>query len=185
MKFRRGGRLALSDKLYIEHEEVEFVSSISYLGFTIGYTATSFTRHVKERRSKAVSSIYTLPDLRKLSLNVALEVFRLKIAPSAAYGIRQIWRSLSLADLQIIDGVKTLFLKRLLGVSKFSSNTLVYLIASTPTLIEELRETYGLEMTPAYFLSFIVKLRNASVDFVETIVNSIIGQNVSPPHTRA
>jgi hypothetical protein len=149
MKFRRGGRLAASDKLIIADQEIEFVQRFSYLGFELTATATSFSAHIQERKRKAICSIVSIPDLRRISMATALKLFALKVAPVASYGIRTIWQDLKISDLEDLESIKANFLKRAMGLSKFTQNRLTYMMARTSTFIEDLRGIYGLEETAA------------------------------------
>lgn len=74
----------------------------------------------------------------------------MKVAPTAAYGIQLIWKYLSLANLEALDSVKPSSLKKVLGLHRSGPKRLVYLLAVTPSLIEELRRRFSLEETPAY-----------------------------------
>ena len=85
--------------------------------------------------------------IRALSLSTVL---KLKVSPIASYCLHIIWKHLSASQLHLLDKVKPAFLKRVLGVSSYSRNRIVYTICDTPTLIEELRTTFQLEITPAY-----------------------------------
>jgi hypothetical protein len=147
MKFRRGGRLAASDRLVLGTHNIPFVPQVNYLGFLITATAGNFSNHIAERHRKAVIAISSLPDLRRISLDTALSLFSLKIAPIASYGIRCIWTKLKLSDLMKLDRVKTTFIKRALGVHKLSRNRLVYLLADVPSFIEDLIKIFKLPAT--------------------------------------
>ena len=50
----------------------------------------------------------------------------------------------------MLDRVKPLFFKRVLGVSKFTKNRLVYIISETITFVEELQKQYCLPRTDAF-----------------------------------
>jgi hypothetical protein len=130
--------------------DIPFVAAFSYLGFTLTPTASTFTKHITERRVKAVVTMVAIPDLRKLSLNTAVRLFTLKIAPVAAYGITVIWNYLKPSDLDVLNGVKATFLKRLLCLHKTTPSRLAFQIAGVPSFIEELRATYALSDTVAY-----------------------------------
>jgi hypothetical protein len=171
MKFRRGGRLATSDSLMVDGHQVEFVSSFSYLGFELTATADAFGKHIAERKRKAAFNIISMPNLRKLSLETAIKLFKLKIAPIAAYGIRAIWKKLKISDLESLDKIKTIYLKRTLGVSKFASNRLVYLLTNTTSFLEDLMTMYELEHTAAsteFKRRYDLKVAEVKTDFYET-----------------
>jgi hypothetical protein len=149
MKFRRGGRLASSDILHLAGSQIDFVPYFVYLGFTLTVTLNSFTKHLETRRFNAIRSMYLLPDIRMISILTGLKLFSLKIAPIASYGVRQIWLSLTLANLTSIENVRTSYLKRLLGISKFSRNRIVHVLIGGKTFVEEIADLYQLERTDA------------------------------------
>jgi hypothetical protein len=149
MKFRRGGHLAATDKLIVRGSEIEFVNSFSYLGFYLTTSLGSFNRHIEERRTVALMKMLSLPDLRLLSLETASKIFRLIISPCAVYGIRTIWESLNKGNMEMLEGVKMLFLKRVLGVSKFARNRTMYIISGCSSHCEDLVAVYALERTTA------------------------------------
>jgi hypothetical protein len=101
--------------MVIDGRTIPFVSSFVYLGVTFTVSASTFTRHVQDRRDKAIAAIRLLPSLRPLSLNTALGLFVCKIAPMATYGIPQCWSLLKLSDFKAIDSVLMCFLRRVLG----------------------------------------------------------------------
>jgi hypothetical protein len=172
MKFRRGGRLAASDTICIEGHQIEFVSSFSYLGFELTSNASAFGKHIAERKRKALFTMLSIPDVRMLSVKTAIELFRLKIAPIAAYGIRVIWGKLKVSDLEALDKIKSTYLKRALGVSKFAKNRLVYLLADTASFIEDLMTIYNLEHTAAsieFKRRLELKFAEVNEDFLHTL----------------
>jgi hypothetical protein len=148
MKFRRGGHLAATDKLIVRGTEIEFVSSFVYLGFHLTTTLSSFNRHIEERKMVAIMKMIALPDLRCLSLSAAIKIFRLIISPCAAYGIRSIWSAMTKSNMETLEGVKMMFLKRVLGVSKYTKNRTVYIMTGCSSHCEDLVATYALEESP-------------------------------------
>jgi hypothetical protein len=172
MKFRRGGRLAANDTLCIAGHQVEFVTTFSYLGFELTSTANAFGKHIAERKRKALFTMLSIPDIRMLSLKTAIELFRLKIAPIATYGIKVIWSKLNVREIEDLDKIKTTYLKRALGVSKFAKKRLVYLLADTTSFIEDLMSIYNLEHTAAsieFKRRLELKFAEVNNDFVHTI----------------
>jgi hypothetical protein len=150
MKFRKGGRLARSDELFIENQKIPFVGGFSYLGYWITPSLSSFGEHIKIRKVKSIAAIWTLPDLRKLSIKTAMQLFDLKIAPCAAYGIKEIWEKLSVANMLDMERVKSHYIKRALGVAKNARNRLAYLLTGESTMLERLVKIFGLRRTDAY-----------------------------------
>jgi hypothetical protein len=150
VKFRRAGRLSLTDVMVIDGFTIPFVPAFVYLGVTFTVTASTFSRHVQDRRAKAIAAIRLLPSPRLLSLNAALGLFRCKIAPMAYYAIPQVWKHLKVADFRAIDGVQMCFLKRVLGVSKYTRSRLVTLLTGVTHTTQSLALTFDLPVTPAY-----------------------------------
>ncbi|KAJ4450375.1 hypothetical protein ANN_01796 [Periplaneta americana] len=66
----------------------------------------------------------SIKDLSKLSLNTAITLFRLKVAPTITYGPEIIWESLKKKNLEDIEKVKASFLKRALSLSKYTPSRL-------------------------------------------------------------
>jgi hypothetical protein len=150
MKFRRGGRFALTDVCSIDGFSIPFVSDFVYLGVTFTVTASTFTKHVQDRRAKAITAICQLPSPRSLSLAAAVNYFRMKIAPMVTYGMPECWTWLKVSDFVAIDGVLMCFLRRALGVSKFARSRLILLLTGVKLTTEELVRSYGLPLTPRY-----------------------------------
>src|SRR6266481_10763 len=99
MKFRRGGRLSRDDILKLNGTELNFVNSFTYLGITLSSSGFSFEEHLRIRTRKSIMAISSIRNPRTLSIETALKLFALKIAPIACYGIQVIWEHLSLANL--------------------------------------------------------------------------------------
>jgi hypothetical protein len=151
MKFRNGGRLARNDTILLNGRPLDFVSEFTYLGVTLTTSGMSFTKHVRERSRKAViCAMSSIKNPRTLSIETALKLFELKVAPIATYGLKLIWEFLTLDNLFMLDRVKCVFLKRLLSVSPYSRNRLVYLIVGCPTFIEDLQRLFNLPATPVF-----------------------------------
>ena len=150
MKFRRGGRLAESDTLLLNGEPLKYVNTFTYLGITLTPSGKSYKAHIEERVRKALVSAVSIAAPQRLSMETALSLFRMKIAPAAAYGIQLYWEKLTSSQLTALDRVKPAFLKRVMGLHTSTKNRLVYLLASTPLFIEELRYQHSLPETPAY-----------------------------------
>ena len=150
IKFRRGGRLARSDALSVSGKSIEFVNHFPYLGIELSFTAISFTHHVQERKRKALVAITAMRSIDMLSLGTALKLFQLKIAPMASYGMQVTWPHLTIRNLEEMDKIKATFLKRCLKVAKTTRSRLAYALCREPSFIEDLRNTFNLDDTPAY-----------------------------------
>jgi hypothetical protein len=150
MKFRRAGRRAAADVCSIDGFSIPFVSDFVYLGVTFTVTASTFTKHVQDRRAKAIAAICQLPSPRSLSLAAAVSYFRTKIAPMVTYGIPQCWDWLKVSDFVAIDGVLMCFLRRVLGVSKFTRSRHILLLTGVRLTTEELVRSHDLPHSPRY-----------------------------------
>ena len=151
MKFRRGGRVPQREGILVGNRSIDCVSSYTYLGLAITSTAKSFTKHIRERTRKALITVMSaIKNPRVLSIDTCLELFKIKIAPIASYGIEVIWEHCSLRNLRELDKVYTLFLKRALSVSKSSKNRLVYKLVGTPSFIEYVAGVFSLPQTTSY-----------------------------------
>jgi len=150
MKFRRGGRSAVKDELRLGGESLRYVNNFTYLGVTLSVTGNSFTRHVDERVRKAMVAFTSIKNPKKLSVSTALQLFNMKIAPTASYGIQLIWQNLSVQNMQELDKVKTAFLIRVLCLHRTARNRLVYLLADTSYFIEDLQKRFSLPETEAF-----------------------------------
>jgi hypothetical protein len=171
IKFRGGGRLAAADVFNIDGVNVPFVSSFVYLGVTLTVTAATFSRHVRDRKAKAIAALRLLPSPRLLSLRTALALFRCKIAPMVTYGLTSCWGYLKGTDLQDIDGVLFCFLKRVLGVSKFASSTLVLLLTGAHLITEDFRASHQLPDNAnyeSYIAQWEEKLASVDAEFLST-----------------
>jgi hypothetical protein len=171
LKFRRGGPMAASDTLNVDGVPVEFVSAYAYLGVTFTVTAATFSRHVRERRAKAIAAIRLLPSPRLLSLETAIKIFMSKIAPMATYGIPQCWSYLKISDFQAIDGVLMCFLRMVIGVSRFARSRLVLTLTGARLITECLVRTFQLPLTQnylAYLDQWEEKLASVDTEFLDT-----------------
>jgi hypothetical protein len=123
MKFRKGGNLCKSDVILCNNVQLELISSFKYLGITFQQSGATFTMHIKEKYKSAIAASYTIGGLNLLSIDTAIKLFYIKIAPIASYGITIIWLYLKHSDFKILESVKSMYLKRVLSVSKYSRNT--------------------------------------------------------------
>jgi hypothetical protein len=98
LKFRLGGKEALSVKLFYNNKEIEFVNNFCYLGVILQTTGSCFTKHIDARARAARFASYELKSLNKMSIGAALKLFDLKVAPMAYYGIQCIWIYLKTSD---------------------------------------------------------------------------------------
>ena len=150
MKFRRGGRFAESDPLHIGGTPLKYVNSFKYLGVTMPTNGRSFTEHITDRTRRALVASVGIKTPSRLSMRTALNLFEIKVAPVASYGIEVIWEFLSATQLEQLDRVKPAFLKRAMGLHCTARNRLVYLLGDTPLFVEDLRRRFSLPVTPAF-----------------------------------
>ena len=79
-----------------------------------------------------------------------MELFQIKVLPSLTYELELIWDYLSRRQLQELKSPKPMYLKRMLGVSKFALSRYAYVLARETFLVEDLRLQMLLPSTPAY-----------------------------------
>lgn len=150
VKFRRGGRLAANDQLRLGSHVLSYVNRFQYLGITLHYNGKSFTAHIAERCRKATLAFNSIKNPQRLSVETALRLFDLKIAPTACYGIEVIWEKLTTPNMETLNRVKATFLKRVLGLHNSTRNRFAFLLANSPLFIEDLVRRYKLPPTEAY-----------------------------------
>ena len=136
--FKKGGRPARDDDIYCKGTPLKKARTYRYLGITIQSTGTSYQKHVQEKTVAAIRARNDIKNLRLLSLETAIRLFNAKIEPMITYGIEIIWEHLTEKQLESIEGVKSRFLKRAMGLSKHTPSRLVYVMARENFLIEEI-----------------------------------------------
>ncbi|KAJ4431484.1 hypothetical protein ANN_20082 [Periplaneta americana] len=150
MVFRRGGRVAASDTLKLGDEPMRLVNKFKYLGITLQPTAKSFSAHIQERASAAIRAICNIKDITRLKLETAMQLFETVITPIASYGLELVWEKLSASDMERLEKVKTRFMKRALGASKYTPSRMVYMLARETPFLEDLRIRMMLTATEPY-----------------------------------
>ncbi|KAJ4432409.1 hypothetical protein ANN_21028 [Periplaneta americana] len=131
--------------------EISFVISASkYLGVTFQITGTTFSLHAEEKAIAATRAINNIRHLQDISVEAAMKLFHARIIPILTYGVDVVWEYLRKRDLKAGEKVKATYLKRVLGVSKFTPSRLVYVLIREPFLIEDLRYSLILPTTDAY-----------------------------------
>ena len=149
MKFRRGGRTNLKDTFTCGNQPLEMTKSYKYLGVTLQVTGFTFTKHIEDKTIAAIKATMEIKRLKSLSLETATKLFRLKIAPVASHAIELIWPHLNYKNVKTLDRVKTRYLKKTLGVSKYAPNRLVYKLVGTSNFIDDLMSAHNLAPTQA------------------------------------
>jgi hypothetical protein len=137
MKFKRGGR---DDNIPIMYndEALEYVKNFIYLGVNLT-PGLSFKQHIDKIKIKATSATFGMGNLTLLSMDTVKQLFRIKLLPIIEYCMSAVAERMTLTNLKDIDKVKTNFLKRALGLSKFTSNTLTLEMAGEETLVRDLK----------------------------------------------
>lgn len=136
MSFRPAGR-KLSKPFCFSRSPIEFVSSFKYLGITLT-PGLSFAAHIEDIACKCAIAAALMGDLRKFSLFSCLQLYLLKILPYLEYALPAFAERLTWRNLVDLDKIKARFLKKCLGVFKYTSNTLVYYLCSECTFVEEM-----------------------------------------------
>ena len=150
MTFRKGGREAVGDRIYLGSKPLTSINTFKYLSLTMQTSARSYRVHVKSRAAAATKAIFDIKTITRLSLETAMILFNTKIVPIATYGLDIIWEKLSLADLRTLEAVKSRFLKATLGISKHARSRLAYELAKETFFIEDMRMKPGLPSTDAW-----------------------------------
>jgi hypothetical protein len=105
---------------------------------------------VEKRMRAAIFATYNIRELNNLSIETALKLFDLKVSPIASYGIEIIWPHLTKLDLENIERVKTRYLKRVLGLSKYIRSRFVYELVDTDLFVSDLKLKFSLPETEVY-----------------------------------
>ena len=134
----------------MDRVKLTYVNSFEYLGVTLSCTMKSFSAHIMKRCAKALSEVHATKNPTALSIETALKIFAIKVAPMILYGIDLIWEHMSVNDMERMDKVKAAYLKRCLGLNKSARNRLVFQLAGAPYLVEETQRTRRLPRTQAF-----------------------------------
>ena len=138
MKFRGGGRLCLTDMLTYNGNALEFVNEYTYLGITLQTSMKSFSKHVIQKKKKALSAISALKYLPLTSLSTAKKIFQSKIRPIAEYSLKGIAKYMTTANLLQLDKIKSAFYKKALGLHASVSSTFALALCSEKQYSEQL-----------------------------------------------
>lgn len=149
MIFRNGGRTPEAAEISIQNRKLKIVSDYRYLGMTLQTSAKCYTKHIMERATEAIRAMHDVKNIKSLSLETAMALFKTKILPILTYGIEIIGEHLTMANLETLEGVKATYLKKAMGVSKYTRSRFVYLLARETFLTEDLRTNMMLPKTNA------------------------------------
>jgi len=97
--FRKGGKLAESERIKCNRKHLQRVNHFKYLGLTIQTTGKSFRIHLRSRMVAAVRAMNYIKDMKLITLGTAMQLFRLKVVPTLTYGIELIWEYLMCKQL--------------------------------------------------------------------------------------
>jgi hypothetical protein len=86
MTFRKGGRLANTDRIFYGKEPLELVAEGKYLGIVFQMNGRNFTNHVRERAAAVIAASHGIKNLSQLPMMTAMKLFDLKILPILTYG---------------------------------------------------------------------------------------------------
>ncbi|KAJ4425952.1 hypothetical protein ANN_27578 [Periplaneta americana] len=125
------------------HSEVETLAHV-LSSCPFGETLHN-SRHHKIRVYKPNPRVERLCEVKKV-INAAIE----DVNRGLIYREDVVWEYLKKKDLRAWENVKATYLKRALGVSKFTSSRLVYILTRESFLIDDLRITLLLPSTDAY-----------------------------------
>ena len=173
------GALSKVDKEFkftINNIDVERVSYFTYLGITFT-NQLSFTKHIESKISQAnarAGLLFTRAQLKNQTLDLAKAAFNTYILPIFRYGLPIYINGLTKTSEESLNRVYTKFLKRYLGVPKYTNNAIVYHITNSQPLSHTLKQlaphsTKSISVPPelsGYQLKFIQRL-----PVVESYVN--------------
>ena len=162
IKFRKGGRISRSDKFFYNEIEIEIVPEYEYLGVLL-QTRLTFTKHTCKKKRKALATIAGLKSLHEISLDVAVKIYHMKILPSVTYAFEVLSPLLTCKQLLELDKIKAAFLKKVLGLHRSASSSLVHEIAGTTFLCDDLR-SLGFEIDNAVWDMYIADREERQLD---------------------
>jgi hypothetical protein len=136
--FKNGERLSADDEIYCRGQPLRKKNMYKYLGITIQVTGKSFSVHIQERLIAAVRCINDIKNLQLLSLKTAIRLFEVKVLPTLTYGLEIIWDHLAVKQLESLESLKARYLKRTMGLSKYTPSRLEYALARETFLLDDL-----------------------------------------------
>jgi hypothetical protein len=178
MKFRKGGKLAKADTFYYGDSKLEMVNSFEYLGVTF-QTKGGFSKHVLSKVNKCAVASCAIKNIPQLSLSAALQLFKIKILPIAAYAISAFWSDLTSKNFYSdLDKIKYTFLKRALCLHISTSNRKVMVMCATRPLSEDIAHMFLLPLTDC------LSQHLAAVEERIALVDPSIYQSIAVQQTR-
>ena len=155
-------------EFHFDQVVLQRVNEFKYLGVTLS-SQLSFSSHIREVSLRARSRLGMLGGtlgLHKMSLDLALQIFRIYILPIVEYA-SSVWinRKRSTEAVKFFNATFTKFLKRYLGVPTSSDNEITHHICETRPLFEIVQER-----SHNNFLSIIQPQSVPEIDFVAPTV---------------
>lgn len=145
LKFGTGGLPSAGDIVKIYGQQIGVVDCSSYLGSESTRRGIPASSLIRERELRGASrALASIPRPRALSLSTALALFKMEILPIIACGIDLIWDDLGRHRLASLDKFGTSYLKRALEVHGTSRYPMVYALARTEALREQLTRRFHL-----------------------------------------
>lgn len=166
VKFRRGGRLKLTDVLKYNKKKIEFVNSYEYLGVTV-QTSWTFSKHLKLKKMKFLARMGSMRNLAGLSMSGADRYFNVMLKPIISYGINVIWEDLKSQHFKMIDMCKLLFFKRVMGLAKGVKNRFVILLMGDIPLLSESLSRNRTTLSNAGFYDYIKGVESKVMENVD------------------
>ena len=126
MKFRKGGPLKKSDKVFYGYEEIGFTNSFCYLGYNLSPSLT-ITTHLKHLVRSAIRSTFALQQklpFSKINFTSAKRLFESIVYLAAMYGIQTIDHGVFSAQIDShVKQIQGIFWKKWCGLSVYTRNT--------------------------------------------------------------
>lgn len=123
--------------LWYKVTKIKQVNLFMYFGVMLT-PAFPVTKHISTLAVKCMSETAKIGYFKRFGIESCLNPWRLKIRPIIADAARTILVGCTHVNIEKLDGIKIRCLKRCLGVTRVTSNTLFFKICRESTLIKEL-----------------------------------------------
>jgi Reverse transcriptase (RNA-dependent DNA polymerase)/Endonuclease-reverse transcriptase len=150
VKFRRGGNIRKTDKIYCKEVEITFQNSVRYLGVTLSHIPRSFAKHTAARTLSANIATFDIKKISRLSVDAAIRLFFIKVAPIASFGLSVVWPHLTITDIRKLNMVYDSYLKRMMCIHKSSKNRIVHHVLNVDSFVGHLQVQFNLPYTGAF-----------------------------------
>lgn len=165
MKFRNGGRCKQTDIIKYNNTPLEFVNEYTYLGVTMQTTLT-LTSHIRRIQVKAKHAIGTIKHLQNISLNTAHEIYQMKIWPIIGYCMDVLCKDMKYFQLLELDKIKAAYYKKVCGLHKSTSNTLIFHLTDSIRTGEYIIEKYHDNMLTEEIVKYKKIIEEKNIKFV-------------------